>query len=147
MTYGTISEATKLHILKRAEESGIAEFKLGLDFEFPEDLDFYAEQVNWNQPDNLFEVSIFAGGALDEEFTILSDYEVNIADWIAETLRSNEEVEDWEVLVTVWTYEGGGAVRYRVNNEHAFIGAPKGTPQETIDNHDWTDDKIGSEKE
>lgn len=115
MPYGTISQATEELLKRRAGEGNIPVEKLGLDPEMP--------SIPDRIPDNLFAISVIVNGALDEDFYVLTDYEVNIADWIAEDLRETARVqestpnaiEDWEVLVTEVVYEDAGPVRYRVD--------------------------------
>jgi hypothetical protein len=70
--------------------------------------------VNWS-----YSVSIIFGGALDEEFYVTTDYEVTIADWLAdqcrEEVRTKQPGEQWEIIVS----EVGdtGVVRYKVSDE------------------------------
>lgn len=120
MPYGTISEQSRAYIEYRARQSGIDLEKLGLEPEMP-DLESEADEVPI--PDNLYEISVIYAGALDESFYVQSDYEVNIADWLAELCRNDVANEtqssssSWEVIVTEYAHEDAGAVRYRVSDE------------------------------
>lgn len=119
MPYGTVRPETREHILLRAHQSGIdvSKFTFEPSFDFEDD-----PTVNGGvQPDDLYEFSVIYGGALDESFYMLTDvYEVNIADWIAELLRTESEADadhgDWSVIVTEYAYEDAGVQRYRVDS-------------------------------
>lgn len=98
MTYGTIHSTTRDYLTVRAIQSGLDTAKLGLD-PSDENID---ETVGCT-----FEISVVYGGALDEEFTVVTEYEVNIADWIAEQCESEaifnlddlEYRDEWSVEV------------------------------------------------
>lgn len=68
--------------------------------------------------ENVYEISVIFGGALDESFYVGGDYEVNIADALAEDCRTEaakQDGESWEVLVTEADSDSG-VVRYRVSS-------------------------------
>lgn len=132
MPYGTILEATKTWVLDRAAQSGITPDQLGLDapapscglegHEMDEDCDCESVEI----PDDLYQISVIFGGALEEEFLVRTMYEVNIADWIAEYntfvcqlgVSAGKTAEDWEVTVYNYAHSSGEAtVRYRVTDE------------------------------
>jgi hypothetical protein len=88
MPYGTIRPETREHILLRAHQSNI-----NVD-----------EWVFETRQAGAFEYSVIYGGALDESFeAYVGNYEVTVADWIAELLRAESEADadhsDWSVLV------------------------------------------------
>lgn len=120
MPYGSVLETTRKWLTKRATESNISMDKLGLE----PDMSF-EEYEDQSAPDNLYEISVIYGGALDEEFYVQTIYEVNIADWIAEQCaiesRRNgtpgEPLEQWEIIVSEYAFEDAGTVRYRVSSE------------------------------
>jgi hypothetical protein len=109
MTYGSVSEETKELLYLRAHQSNLETDKLGLNPDFD-----YEDPESW--PPNLYEISIIVQGALDEEFYVVTDYEVNIADWIAEDLRDNN-AGDFDVMVNEVMYEDAGILKYRVTDE------------------------------
>ena len=117
MPYGTITKFTREYLTKRAAESNIALDKLGLDYEFPE------EESELEKLDNWYEISVIFEGALDEEFYVVTDYEVNIADWVAETCRDEHEKSQDKLgwSVTVFRADTGDdddpTVIYRVTDE------------------------------
>lgn len=122
MPYGTISENTRKWIELRAAQSNIPLEKLGLD-EYVHTNDCPAgvdedEDCICNGADNTYEISVIFGEALDESFYVTTDYEVNIADWIAEDCANEvlkQPGESWEVIVT--EPNDSGVVRYRVSDE------------------------------
>lgn len=136
MTYGSMHDTTRVYLIERAKQSNITLDKLGLD----PDLSF--EEAPGDEvaiPDNLYQISVIYGGALDEEFYVQTIYEVNIADWLAEqcslesqknyelSVRAGIEHDDsslvapapesWEVIVQEYAYEDAGPVHYRVTDE------------------------------
>lgn len=65
-----------------------------------------------------YDIAVIVEGGLDEDFSVKTIYEVNIADWIAELLQEQASAQgfgSWEVIVT----ESGdsGVVRYRCSSE------------------------------
>lgn len=103
MPYGTISTVTRDWLVARAARDGITEDQLGLEPELP-DLESEAEEVPI--PDNLYEISITFDGALDEVFYVQTDYEVNIADWLAEQCAeesAKQEGESWRIDVAFYS--------------------------------------------
>jgi len=110
MPYGSVSEETRELLYVRAHQGNLETDKLGLN----PDVD-YDDPESW--PPNLYEISIIVQGALDEEFYVVTDYEVNIADWIAEDLRDNEYVSDFVVMVHEVMYEDAGILKYTVTDE------------------------------
>jgi hypothetical protein len=119
MTYGIINAQTRDWITHRAEQSGIELDRLGLDAGAPEcGLPGHEEVFI---PDNLYEISVMFEGALDEEFLVQTDCEVNIADWIAEGCRATSMLlggeRNWEVIVTEYAHDDAGPQRYRVSSD------------------------------
>jgi hypothetical protein len=127
MTYGTMHDTTRKLIERRAAESNIELSKLGLEPDLNTWFDDeFQLKVGVELPANLYEISVIFGGALDEEFLVWTDYEVNIADWIAEQCREESEKQDdetWEILVSEWMPEDSGPVRYRTASP-LLTGAP-----------------------
>lgn len=138
MPYGTMHTLTNEWIKQRATHSGILIAQLGLE----PDLDFlecegheslsgaignveYCDgscRSTRDVPDDLHEITVIFGGALDESFYVQTDYEVNIADWIAEQCRHEAEKQDdetWEIIVTRPTFNDSAedTVIYRVTDE------------------------------
>lgn len=117
MPYGSMHETTREYLIKRAQQSSVPLEKLGFDpdMSFEESLE---EDVH--APDNLYQISVIFDGALDEEFYVQTDYEVNIADWIAEQCAeeaTHNEGASWEIIVQEYAYEDAGPVRYKVTDE------------------------------
>lgn len=119
MTYGTPSPETVELLHLRAHQSGLDTDKLGLNPEID-----YEKPESW--PPNFYSISIIVGGALDEEFDVVTDYEVNMADWIAESLRDDANImaEDWSVMVHEVMYEDAGILKYQVTDETVEGGSP-----------------------
>lgn len=124
MPYGGIQKSTRDHLAKRAEQSGVPFDKLGIEVwtHQPDCNGSVAEDTcTCNGADNTYEITVIFGGALDEEFFVTTDYEVNIADWIAETCAeeaAKQDSESWDVIVAEPGGEGAtGVVRYRVSDE------------------------------
>jgi len=118
MPYGTALDSTRRYIEKRAAQSNISLDKIGLDGELPEVNDSDPE---WpSVPSGTYNIAVIFGGALDEEFTLVGTlYEVNVADWIAEQCReeaANQGGETWEVIVSEFSWDEPGTVRYRVSD-------------------------------
>lgn len=102
MPYGSISDDVRAFVEMRARQNNVIDrIILEADYcengnEYPCDADCACEI-----PDFFRTVSIIVGGALDEEFSIISGgYEVNIADWISEHLSSEILGEDYWVIVS-----------------------------------------------
>lgn len=111
MPYGTPSAETVELLHLRAHQGNLETDKLGLNPEVD-----YDEPESW--PENFYDISIIIDGALDEEFSLVTDYEVNIADWIAESLRDDPEVDcSWAVMVHEVMYEDVGILKYQVTDE------------------------------
>jgi len=113
MPYGTPSVETVECLHLRAHQGNLDTDKLGLNPEID-----YEKPESW--PPNFYEISIIVGGALDEEFYVVTDYEVNMADWIAESLRDDPnmvEGETWQVMVHEVMYEDAGILKYQVTDE------------------------------
>lgn len=114
MPYGTIRQITKDHLLARAKDSGLMEVDLGIEPEWD-------EESNEPLPDNLYEIAVIYGGGLDESFYIQTDYEVNIADWVAEMLKQESEADadhaDWSVIVSTVTLNDTSETHYRVSSD------------------------------
>lgn len=127
MPYGIMQESTRELITRRAAQSGIPIERLGLDPDFDKWYDDKGEpkggtfaEIGALFPDNLYEISVIFGGALDESFYVETDYEVNIADWIAEQCREESDKqggEQWEIIVSSYMHDDCGPVRYRVTDE------------------------------
>ena len=112
MPYGCISEDMRAHIELRASQGNVlGRFTLEPNLcETPEICE-RAENCLCFVP-GILTVSIIVEGALDEEFDIQANgFEVNIADWIAEKLDS-ENVGDYWVLVS----DDDGNTRYSVES-------------------------------
>jgi hypothetical protein len=115
MPVGTIHKTTRELIERRAKQSNIELSRLGLE----PDMDTWLDDegnIKAELPDNLYAITVIFGGALDEEFFVWTDYEVNIADWIAEQCAEESRKqggEQWEVLVTEWIPDDAGPLRYR----------------------------------
>lgn len=109
MPYGTPSVETVETLHLRAHQGNLDTDKLGLNPEID-----YEKPESW--PPNFYEISVIIGGALDEEFYVVTDYEVNMADWIAESLRDSH-VTDFSVMVHEVMYEDAGILKYQVTDE------------------------------
>lgn len=145
MTYGTMHEPTRTHLWKRAKESGLdpAEMLVEPCRAYPpyEDADgslyccvkpadhtegrtLDVRRHRWTllaEVTNLYTFTVTCDGALEEEFNLLTMYEVNICDWIAETLvedADHGDIEDWEVSVAPysWSSENPAEIKYRVSS-------------------------------
>jgi len=108
MPYGIASSNTIEVLEDRSGQANIDFDKLGVEPEF---------DIENDDLDGIYQLSIIIGGALDEEFYIKTIYEVNIADWLAEDLRDSKIEEPWEIIVSEVAYEDAGTVRYRVTDE------------------------------
>lgn len=121
MTYGSVTQHTREWLTLRAEQSGISLDALGLEPDFDQWFDENDElKPDVELPSNLYMISVIFGGALDEEFYVLTNHEVNIADWLAEDCRNEVEKqpgESWEIIVTEYMHEDAGPVRYRISDE------------------------------
>lgn len=142
MTYGSMHRATREYVGTRLEQSNLTWAKLGVEpcMEIDErDKDSWAYCVlphDHNEigaPRNtrqhlfvvlgealdIYQFSVICDGALDEEFCAVTDYEVNLADWLAEHCRlsiTDGEIENFEIIVTNYVEEDAGEVRYRVSS-------------------------------
>lgn len=70
---------------------------------------------------NLYTFTITCDNSVEEEFQLITDYEVNIADWIAEDLQdavSHDDIESWEVKVAAYRFssEEKEEVKYAVRS-------------------------------
>ena len=141
MTYGSMHRATREYIGERLKQSNLTWSKLGIEpcMEIEERGDELAyctlpnDHNSVGAPRNMrahlfllpgtqteiYEFSIICDGALDEEFCAVTMYEVNLADWLAEHCRKSiedEEIENFEVIVTNYVFDDAGEVRYRVSS-------------------------------
>lgn len=122
MTYGIMSSSTQALLAEHAVKSGWLYPQIDLDptpghepdcKQRDDDADCcerpYAEDV--------YEIAIIFGGALDESFYVGGIYEVNIADLLAEQCKeeaAKQDGESWEVIVS--EPNDTGVVRYRVSS-------------------------------
>jgi hypothetical protein len=102
----TMYQSTREYLETRATQSGLS-----------------WEQVVGNEQEDTDPAAVVAvifGGALDEEFCLWDTmYAVNVADWLAEQCAeesARQGGEDWEIIVSEYSYEDVGSVLYRISD-------------------------------
>lgn len=127
MTYGAMHTTTKELLQTAALEQGWFD-----KVTWPDELDWEEIEDEGDVPENLYQFAVIFEGALDEEFYLATDYEVNIAELLAQScrdeaasaLRNDDSVEidyhestpAWEVVVTEYAYEDAGPVKVKITS-------------------------------
>src|SRR4051812_28788785 len=100
MPYGTVRPETRQHIESRMREEGIPLEAI----KWEPDMFFEDSRSEDPIPEDLYEIAVIYGGALDESFCIITCYEVNLVDWIAEMCMTESladaDHESWSVIAT-----------------------------------------------
>lgn len=111
----SVTAHTQEYLKRRAEQSGLKYEDLGVDPDVS--FLFHDEDEEVSIPDNLFTITILFDGMLEEEFYLWSDYEINVADWLAEDCeRIAGKDEDWEVIVCPYVIDDAPPVHYKVSS-------------------------------
>jgi hypothetical protein len=124
MPYGLMHRSTQTFLIAHAVRSGWVSPNIDFDPTPGHDTDCTkrdddADCCSRPYADDVYEIAVIFGGALDETFYVGGIYEVNVADLLAEQCReeaAKQDGESWEIIVS--EPNDTGVVRYRVSSEN-----------------------------